>query len=190
MADYLSVTVSGISAALDGSFEGTGDAQGDTFAGIERLRGSNLADCLKGDAFANILFGQNGGDTLQGGGGTDRLIGGGGMDTLTGGAGADRFEFAAANEVGDVILDFSAVDDLFVVTGNAFGGGLAVGALNASQFQSSASSAATNSLIRFVFNSSNKTLWFDSDGSGAAEAIMIAELQATASMTYADILIV
>jgi Ca2+-binding RTX toxin-like protein len=190
MADYIQVTSNGITVALDTSFEGTGDAQGDTFTGIERLRGTNLADCLKGNAFANTMFGLNGGDALDGGGGADRLIGGAGTDTLTGGTGADRFEFAAANEIGDIVLDFSAVDDVFAITASAFGGGLVAGTLSASLFQTSTDNIAAGSIIRFVFNTSNKTLWFDADGNGAASAIMVAELQATASMTNADILIV
>ncbi|NJM30937.1 MAG: calcium-binding protein [Rhizobiales bacterium] len=179
-----------MTAALDGSLTGTGDAKGDTFVGIERLRGTNFDDCLKGDAASNILFGQSGRDILDGGSGADRIIGGTSIDTLTGGAGADRFEFMALNEVGDLILDFSAADDLFVITGSAFGGGLTAGTLSANQFQSSANTAAANAAVRFIFNTSNKTLWFDSDGSAAAGAVMLAELQATAIVTHADILIV
>jgi Ca2+-binding RTX toxin-like protein len=190
LADYLTVTSGGVAAALDASLAGTGEALGDTYAAIERLRGTNFNDTLRGDAQANILFGQNGANTMDGRAGADRLIGGLGIDTLTGGTQADRFEFAALTEIGDNILDFTAVDDTIVVTGTAFGGGLVAGTLGAALFQSSATNVAANATVRFIFENDVKILWFDADGNGSGAAVLVADLQASATMTNADILII
>jgi hypothetical protein len=43
---------------------------------------------------------------------------------------------------------------------------------------------------RFIFRTTDKTLWFDADGSGTGRAVMLADLQATAVVTAADILLV
>ena len=60
-----------------------GDAQGDTYSGIENVIGSNFADTLIGTSGANRLEGGDGDDTLKGAGGADVLIGGNGVDTVT-----------------------------------------------------------------------------------------------------------
>jgi len=54
--------------ATDGS---GGDADGDSYAGVEGLIGSDQADTLTGDANTNVLHGGDGNDTLAGLGGTD-----------------------------------------------------------------------------------------------------------------------
>ena len=81
-ASYANAT-SAITAQL--GFQGAGgDAQGDTFSGIENLVGSNYNDMLIGDAGANVLTGGLGNDHLIGGAGIDVLIAGAGSDILTG----------------------------------------------------------------------------------------------------------
>ena len=67
-----------------------GHAEGDTFANIEQVFGSNFDDELIGDDAANRLIGRNGDDYLEGGAGNDILLGGNDNDVLVGGAGADR----------------------------------------------------------------------------------------------------
>jgi Ca2+-binding RTX toxin-like protein len=79
-----------------------GDAQGDTYDGVENVNGGKAGDSLTGDAGSNFLAGYEGNDTLHGGAGTD---------TLAGGSGADRFVFAsigdsAGDADADVITDF------------------------------------------------------------------------------------
>ena len=66
-----------------------GDAQGDTFSGIENITGSAYHDSLQGEGGVNVLRGMNGDDTLNGLGGDDRLEGGAGNDELMGGSGID-----------------------------------------------------------------------------------------------------
>ena len=75
-----------------------GDAQGDTFSGIDKVIGSSFSDglfaddsgmVLDGGAGDDLLVGGAGLDVLTGGDGSDTLEGGRGLDVLTGGAGAD-----------------------------------------------------------------------------------------------------
>ena len=57
-----------------------GDAQGDTFSGIDKVIGSSFSDGL---------FADDSGMVLDGGAGDDLLVGGAGLDVLTGGSGSD-----------------------------------------------------------------------------------------------------
>ena len=94
-ANGVGVTVSLVAGATN-----TGEhAEGDTFVGIENLRGSAFRDTLTGNAEANRLEGGAGNDMLTGGAGNDLLIGGDGIDTLTGGVGADRLFGGAGNDI-------------------------------------------------------------------------------------------
>jgi Ca2+-binding RTX toxin-like protein len=116
----------GVNVNLTSGRGAGGDADGDTYSGIEDLRGSAFADSLVGDAGANKLWGNSGNDELSGnagndwldgGAGNDVLTGGGGLDYLTGGTGSDRFVFGTAADISvksgsawlrDVLLDFDA----------------------------------------------------------------------------------
>jgi Ca2+-binding RTX toxin-like protein len=76
-----------------------GDAEGDTYTGIENVRGSSHGDRITGDDADNTLngyigedrlFGEDGRDTLNGGEDGDSLYGGRDDDTLNGEAANDR----------------------------------------------------------------------------------------------------
>jgi Ca2+-binding RTX toxin-like protein len=93
----------GILVSLASGTGGAGEAQGDTFVGIENVSGTQAGDSLYGNAGINVLQGWNGADIL---------VGRAGKDTLSGGAGADRFVYVGTAEsvVGanaDRITDFS-----------------------------------------------------------------------------------
>lgn len=112
----------------------------DSLSGIERVRGSNLADTLTGDATNNQLFGLLGNDTLIGNEGFDTLEGGDGNDLLAGGNNAD----ALAGGVGNDTL----------------GGGKGVDSLDGGDGDDSLTGALGPDLLtggsgadRFVFNS-------------------------------------
>ena len=69
-ADYFNAT-GAILADLGNSLNNTGEAAGDTYVSIERLRGGAFNDVLRGDANNNTLRGGLGADTLNGGAGVD-----------------------------------------------------------------------------------------------------------------------
>ena len=66
-----------------------GDAQGETFEGIEAFVGTALGDTLVGGAGLDSLYGGAGDDLIEGGASDDLLDGGAGRDTLRGGDGSD-----------------------------------------------------------------------------------------------------
>ncbi|MFN0193023.1 MAG: hypothetical protein ACKVP5_13780 [Aestuariivirga sp.] len=167
-----------------------GEAAGDALESVENLRGSSFYDFFTGDDVANTLMGMGGNDKLSALGGNDTVIGGDGIDNVWGGAGLDKFEFRDLDEAGDTINDFVAADDTIVIWGAGFGGGLMGGSISSLDFVTRADNAAQDVFDRFVFRTTDKTLWFDVDGSGAAAAILVADLQQGATMTHADILIV
>ena len=190
-ADY-SEAPSGITASLDGSLAAKGFAEGDTYSSIENLTGTGFADTLAGNSGGNTITGGDGKDRIDGKAGSDTLIGGNGADIMTGGAGNDTFRFTATSDVGNVIKDFSSNavgnDDTLAFASAAFGG-LAPGAIQANQFQSSIDANAATPEARFIFETDTGILRFDADGNGAGAAIVIATLLAGATLTAADIVI-
>ena len=124
-ASYASSS-SGITLDLTTPGNSTGDAVGDSYAGIEGLAlsgfddilrlggtfrrgdggagnddltGGTAADTLMGGADNDTLTGGNGADLLDGGTGDDSLFGGSGADTFIGGAGADTVLYLATVRV-------------------------------------------------------------------------------------------
>jgi Ca2+-binding RTX toxin-like protein len=195
MANYAS-SATAVNVALDGGFAATGDAFGDSFVSIETLQGTNSAtgDSLRGDGGNNTLVGLNGNDTLRGMDGIDALLGGAGADTLQGDLGNDHYVYNAASEGGDMILDFSSSaagnDDVFQFRGSAFGG-LPAGTLDATRFVTrAADNLAQDSDDSFIFQTNTHQLWYDATGNATAgDAVLIATLQAGATMTFQDIAI-
>ena len=122
-------------------------------------------------------MGLDGNDKLNGAGGQDYLNGGNAQDLLTGGAGNDQFFYFKPIEGGETITDFSSLavgnDALFYVQGAGFGEHK-VGALLTSEFQSSNSAIASTGEVRFFFERDNHKVYFDTDGNGAAAAVLLA----------------
>lgn len=187
-ADYLDATA-GVVADLLTPAANTGFAAGDSYVEVENLRGSIRADSLRGNDLANQIFGNAGNDVIIARGGNDFIIGQAGADTINGGAGIDRFAYYAASEGGDIIQSFEAAD-VFVFEGSAFGFGTFAGTLAANRFQSGATNVAADAFDRFLFRTTDGTLWFDADGSGAAGPVLIADLTNAFAVTAADILII
>jgi Ca2+-binding RTX toxin-like protein len=196
-------TSMGVTLALDASLAGTGRTAGDSYLSIEAVIGSRLgADRIYGAALAETLTGlggtdwlegRAGQDTLLGGAGNDRLVGEAGADRLTGGAGDDRFVFRLVPEAGDVIADFAGLsgnNDAFEVAVAGFGAGLVKGVLAAGMFQSRADNLAQDADDRFIFRTSDATLWFDNNGNASGGLTMLADVQAGAVVTAGDILLV
>lgn len=96
-----------------------GNAEGDTYSGIERVTGSEARDTIIGTAVANSLKGQGGNDVIYGVDGRDVIEGQGGRDTLYGGnsndvvlGGADN-DFVYGNRGFDQLDGGTGDDELF-----------------------------------------------------------------------------
>ena len=117
-----------------------GDAQGDSFTGIEAVIGSGSADRFVGDAHAHVVRAQGGDDTLVAGAGAETFDGGSGSDTVdysasTAGVTIDLASGTAGGGFaqGDVLSAVEGVigsdfDD--VLTGSASANAIAGGAGN------------------------------------------------------------
>lgn len=187
-------STSGIRLALDGSVVNSGTAAGDSFVNVEAVFGSATgADTLSGDAAANMLAGGGGADNLSGAAGADTLIGGAGKDKIWGGGGNDQFWFQNLTDAADTIMDYGNVannNDILRISVAGFGVGLVAGPLAANQFVARADNLAQDADDRFLFRTTDQTVWFDSNGSAAGGLTMLADLQAGVMLTVADFLLV
>ena len=95
-ADYRGAT-SGVRFNVDtgGTF---GEANGDSFSGIERYYLSNFNDIVTGTSANEFFHGEDGNDTINAGGGIDRIYGGDGNDIQRGDAGNDLLFGSAGND--------------------------------------------------------------------------------------------
>jgi serralysin len=146
-------------------------------ANLEILDASDTASTLlnlKGNKLDNTLIGNDANNALSGGAGNDTLIGGIGADTLTGGAGADLFCFNVPLVAGgrDLVKDFTHGLDSLQFDDGIFAA-LSIGSLADSQFVVGTGAIDADDFI--IYNSSNGILYYDSDGSGAASALEIAQ---------------
>ena len=65
------------------------------------------------------------------------------------------------------------------------------GALDPAKFVVRADNLAQNSVQRFIFNTTDKTLWFDSNGNLTGGLTLVADLQqSAATMTALDIVLI
>lgn len=182
-----------ITVDLGLSERNSGRAEGDSYSGIEEVLGTALAnDRLYGSWFDDRLNGRGGDDRLEGRAGRDVLIGGEGADTLRGGSGSDRFVYQSSSEFGDKIIDFTNArgnDDRFEFVNVRFMGTRDTGTIDSTAFRSGKTNAARDADDRFIFRTTDKTLWFDADGNGRAKAMMVADLNDDASLSHKDIVL-
>ena len=170
-------------------------SQADTFVlsqGNDLARAFGGNDALQGNDGDDRLHGGTGNDSLKGQNGSDRLDGEEGRDVLTGGRGSDAFLFASVREDGDRITDFrnrGSDDDVILLSRAGFRGGLGQ-RLQDDQFQVSHTNQAEDQDVRVIFSTRNETLWFDKNGSKAGGLSLIADLQASADLTYLDIMLI
>ena len=117
------------------------------------------------------------------------MNGGSGSDALTGGSGNDIFAFL--NGFGptnvDTVTDYSVASDTINILAAAVGG-LPTGTLAASAFRIGA--AAADGSDRIIYNGATGDLFYDSDGNGAAAAVLFAHLSAGLVMTNTEFVIV
>jgi Ca2+-binding RTX toxin-like protein len=183
------ITARGYAIFTDGppqsiSLTNSGKIDGDVVLGA----GADVIDSRNGQIDGLVSLG-GGTDRFQGGSGLDAVWGGAGKDTISGGLGADDFVYNRASEGRDVITDWNRSDD-FHMEAAGFGGGLEAGALAAGRFVSGTTNKAQDANDRFVFRTTDATLWFDIDGKSGVGPRLIADLQAGAKVTAGDILLI
>jgi Ca2+-binding RTX toxin-like protein len=145
-------------------------AQGDTYSGVENLKGGIFDDAFVGDAGANILAGALGADNLTGNGGADSFL----FDTALGGTNIDT------------ITDFISGVDKITLDDSVFTA-LGLGALPAGAF---AIGAASDVNDRIIYNNVTGALSYDADGNGAGAAIQFATLTGAPAITANDFLVI
>lgn len=184
LSSYTSaITVDLANSALN---KGTAVAH-DVITEIEAVIGTIRADTMRGNASDNLFVGNKGRDNLSGADGNDTLEGGIATDILTGGLGADVFRFTTWQGGADQITDFTSGVDQIQLEGSKCGFGNTTGAVSASVFVTSTTNQALDSNDRFIFNTTDATLWYDRDGSGNKAAVMVADLQDGAVLTADDL---
>ena len=193
--DAIDVT-NGAGGVIDLTNEGLGTdlALGDILTGFERVYGSKSGvDTVYGNTASNLIYTYGGNDVIFADLGADAIYAGRGADTITGGTGNDTFGYQFINEFGDTITDFSSTgsgnDDRFTFRAANIGGGLVAGPLDPTKFQARADNVA-DANDRFIFRTTDTTLWFDVDGAGGVGPVMVGDLQAGATVTASDIILV
>ena len=195
----------------------TNEAAGDTYSGIENVRGSAFGDIIGGNASANTIDGGDGEDFLFGMGGNDTIVGGGGMDVLRGGAGNDRLVGSFGGNVltgddaggfgrdtfvihwdlfqqADIVTDFQrGLDRLDVgLRGGDFGadGRLNIGSGDWSTFEARDDLALRllNSGDRFIFNTQDHTLYQVATFLSIVDLAPIAVLEGVDTLSAVDLI--
>lgn len=155
------------------------------------LSGSGVNSIITTSTGDDRLQGLAGDDSLYGWDGNDRLIGGPGLDYLLGGTGADRFEFYDPETDGaDLLPEFDPTEDVIgLYVGNASfplsayktAGLPSSGAIAPEQFH--VGTSAQDASDRLIYDDTTGDLWFDADGSGIGEAVLIATLLDAPALT-------
>ncbi|NIX75887.1 calcium-binding protein [Microvirga terricola] len=165
------------------------------------LTGNADANTIKGNSGNNVLVGGGGNDTLNGGSGNDKLYGGYGNDWLTGGAGKDIFVFDAKLGTSktdrkvnfDKIIDFNVKDDSIYLDNKVFtklgkGSVARPGKLNKDFFTIGDKAKDADDFL--IYNNKTGVLLYDKDGSGAGEAVEIAQLAKKLKLTDKDFFVI
>ncbi|MES2442619.1 MAG: calcium-binding protein [Pseudomonadota bacterium] len=150
---------------------------------IENLTMTGAAVQGQGNDLDNIIIGNAGLNKIDGEGGNDKLYGGAGKDRLTGGAGTDGFYLAHWGVDADKIVDFSAADDTIFVDTSVFTG-LLDGQLSANAFR--LGTVAQDADDRILYDQTLGYIYYDADGNGAGEAVVIGAVVGGTVLTNAD----
>jgi hypothetical protein len=151
--DYSSSTTS-VTAFLALNSAGGGDAQGDTYAGMENVVGSAYDDLLQAGV----------GGFAAGGSGADTMYGGGTVFT---------------NEDGGRLRGDAGYDELSMYYGATeaqLQNGQGYDTLDVSEIRNSLTGTASGTNAQFIYEDDVGKLWFDNNGSDAGGKILVALL--------------
>ena len=182
-----------------------GNSYVETFTVSVGTSGDDGAVTFTVTAGSDLSFGLNNGDEINGGNGEDALVGGNGTDTLNGGLGNDQlfggaqsdtfiFNTAIAPDANvDQILDFNAgggqADRIHL--DNAIFTQLAAGNLAAGNFAANAGGNATDANDFILYDTSTGNLYYDADGNGGGDKVLIAQLTVvTGAVDAADFFVI
>jgi Ca2+-binding RTX toxin-like protein len=168
-------------------------------AGFDLMDGGGGNDRLSGGLGVDILFGKGGSDRLSGGPHDDRLDGGPGNDDLAGGRGSDYLNAGSgANRIDlgsdsdsdlvvlardnypDTIENFHEGDDEFELAIRNFELSIA------NDTDGDGIAEANSATPQLVFEGDRLRLWFDGDGTGAAEAKLLVRFDRDSCTFLAD----
>lgn len=140
----------------------------------------NLSQSLLGTATAN---------TMQGSSLATDFHSGGGSDVLKGGTGVDRFFFDSAIRPGevDLISDFTLKQDKIVLDHDIFTALTAGTSLNPAMFASGKVAQDANDHV--LYDMASQNLYYDADGKGGADAILIANIKAAGMLSASDFIV-
>jgi Ca2+-binding RTX toxin-like protein len=158
---------------------------------IENASGGAGNDLLVGNGVRNGLNGVAGNDTIRGLGGDDYLRGGIGNDRLTGGVGNDFFVFnTKPNPISnhDTVIDFTVGQDAVLLENGIFTQLRSTGPLSDYCFQRGSHAGDGNDFI--VYYRANGNLFYDSNGSGAGQQVLIATLTNRPDLHASDFLVI
>lgn len=146
------------------------------FDGDDKIRGGSKSDRLFGNDGDDAVWGNKGKDRLYGNDGDDKLIGGAGADFLLGGDGADVFRFNAGLNARNIdkIDDFIAWEDSIELDRRVFDEAGGIGTLERRAF--AIGTEARDASDRIIYDDEAGALYYDADGTGAAEQVQFARL--------------
>jgi Ca2+-binding RTX toxin-like protein len=159
-----------------------------SYGGDDVLKGNGGNDNLDAGNGNDNVFGGSGKDKIYGGKGDDIIVGGTGRDWMKGGDGSDKFIYNSRSEGGDTISKFGRTD-YFAFKSENFGH-LHKGQLNPDVFVLGTSTASLDKHDRFIFNTVDDTLWYDSNGTGKGGLTLIADLNTNFTVTWTDIFVI
>ena len=158
--------------------------------GDDTILGTANADYLLGGDGNDIFNPGLGDDVLKGGRGADTMRWSEGHDVLTGGQGADVFLFEATPvaEDGDRVTDFKHGVDRFHISDVEYNdvghGGFDGAALEAVHFIKGRQATTEDHAI--VYNQNREFLYYDPDGVGGLDHILMAKLGAGTMLDASD----
>lgn len=164
------------------------------FANVEAIKNTYMSGSGT-KVLGSRTYGNDLDNLVTTGGGADTLGGGDGHDTLIGGAGSDDFMFGSSTygrilaESSDTVIDFvHGVDRIVLNRSWSFPNLYHSGPLYADEFKEIRPGATVDDSDRLIYDRSTGNLYFDQDGSGAAERILVLVLANHAQLTASDIL--